>query len=286
MNTAVTVRISDAVVVRVGDQSVRVVDAPSNTVVAVGSSTAGPVGPQGTQGVTGAQGNQGTAGAQGNQGAAGAQGAVGAQGNQGVAGAQGNQGTAGAQGNQGTAGAQGNQGTAGAQGNQGSQGAQGSTTVGTAIDVTAASTTSTPLIVRSITSQTANAASWINASGNTHAFINAGNGSGIFTIRDALTTQEMSMYADGGGALMRFGVPATADAYAKMGAYNSAFTIEAFNRPTRYVRSGSDGVVMQVRGYASTTNNLQEWQNSSATVLASVTSSGEVVATLIDGGSA
>jgi hypothetical protein len=171
----------------------------------------------------------------------------------------------------------------GAQGATGPQGAQGSTTVGTAIDVTAASTTSTPLIVRSITSQTANAASWINASGNTHAFINSGNAAGVFTIRDALTTQEISMYADGGGALMRFGVPATADAYAKMGAYNSAFTIEAFNRPTRYVRSGSDGVVMQVRGYAATTNNLQEWQNSSGTVLAYVNSAGRFVSNVSSG---
>ena len=43
---------------------------------------------------------------------------------------------------------------------------------------------------------------------------------------------------------------------------------------------------MQVRGMATQTANLQEWQNSSGTILARVTSTGELVAATIDGGSA
>jgi hypothetical protein len=227
VNTGVTVRITDAVVVRVGESAVRVLDAPTNTVVAIGSSTAGPVGPQGTQGNQGAQGAQGV------------------------------------------------------QGVQGVQGAQGSTTIGTAIDVTAASTTATPVIVRAVASQTGDLLQFKDSAGTDVTRITGG---GIVKVNGG-SGSEISMYADGAGGLFLFGTPSDASAYAEMGARNSALEVNAKNRPTRYIRT-DDGTVMQVRGMATQSATLQEWQNSSATVLASVTSSGEVVAALIDGGSA
>lgn len=254
---------------------------------AVGAT--GNVGPQGStgfQGYQGSQGSQGVAGTNGAQGAQGAAGSNGIQGSQGAQGAQGSAGAAGAQGSQGSqgpAGAQGSAGAAGAQGPQGSQGvqgAQGATTVGTTIDVTAASSTTTPLTVRGAAAQTAPLTEWRNSSGTVLAYVDP-NG----TICASNGTFISTLYVDGNGPRFTFGTVGAAGAYGEAGAFSGALKFLANNRPIRMERS-DNGTVMQVRGISTQTANLQEWQNSSGTALALVTSSGEVRAALIDGGSA
>ena len=241
----------------------------------------GPQGPTGPQGSQGFQGNQGFQGSQGFQGFQGNQGVVGAQGNQGVAGPQGfqgfqgNQGPQGNQGFQGFQGNQGNQGPQGFQGNQGFQGPQGfqgSTTVGTAIDITAATTSSTPFTVRSLAGQTANLSEWRNSAGSSVANITPG-GLMNFTGASAFV---IALYADSGGPNLLFGQTSQADFYSALGVNGGVFQIKSNFNGTRVVRA-ADGLVFAVRGMATQTNNLQEWQNSSGTALARVTSTGRFV---------
>jgi hypothetical protein len=130
-------------------------------------------------------------------------------------------------------------------------------------------------------SQTGDLLQWKNSSGTVVGQITGG---GIVKVNGG-TGSEISLYADGGGALLMFGTTDLSDRYARMGAFDSAFTIQANARATRYVRS-NNGVVMQARGVFGQTANVQEWQSYDDTVLASVTAAGEVIATLIDGGSA
>ena len=87
--------------------------------------TQGSIGNQGTSGTNGAQGTTGAQGLIGFQGATGAQGTFGATGAQGLVGLQGFTGTTGANGAQGTIGATGTQGVQGLQGILGLQGTQG-----------------------------------------------------------------------------------------------------------------------------------------------------------------
>lgn len=230
------------------------------------STVAGPQGFQGDIGSQGPQGNQGVVGAQGDQGAVGAQGNAGAQGNQGVTGAQGPQGDTGAQG---AVGAQGVQGASGPQGNQGNQGAQGSTTIGTAIDITAATSTSIPMIVRGAASQSANLSEWRNSAGGALAVITPG---GMMAF-DGASAFRVALYSDAGGPNILFGQTSQADFYSALGVNGGVFQIKSNFNGTRVVRA-ADGLVFAVRGMATQTNNLQEWQNSSGTALASVNSAG------------
>jgi hypothetical protein len=207
-------------------------------------------------------------------------GPTGPQGNQGAAGAQGNQG---AQGSQGTQGSQGVQGAAGAQGNQGAQGSQGSTTVGTTVDITAATTTTVPLTIRGGTSHTADLARFYNSDGTLVVFIEDITGQGrVVASNGSFTT---SFIVDGSGPRFGFGTPGALGAFGEAGAFENSLQFKGAARPVRATRS-DDGTVLEVRGMATQTATLQEWQTSGGTSLASVTSSGEVVATLIDGGSA
>ena len=129
--------------------------------------------------------------------------------------------------------------------------------------------------------QTADLLQFKNSSGTV---VTSVSGGGIVKVNGG-SGSEISLYADGGGGLFLFGTTSDSGAYADMGARNSALEVNAKNRPTRYVRT-DDGTVMQVRGMATQTANLQEWQDSSGTILARVTSTGELVAATIDGGSA
>lgn len=94
-----------------------------------------------------------------------------------------------------------------------------------------------PLTVKAIASQTANLQEWQNSAGTVLASVNK-NGEGFFSIK-------LSVQGDFGAAL-------------NVNPYTASQT----------------GLI--IRGYASQTANLQEWQNSSGTVLARVDSTGIV----------
>ena len=107
------------------------------------------------------------------------------------------------------------------------------------------------------------------------------SGSGFVKVNGG-TTSEISMNADGAGAKFLFGTTTGSADYAEMGAFDLALTINSKNQPTRFVRP-DNGTVMQVRGMATQSANLQEWQNSSGTVLAQITSTGRFVGTQSSG---
>jgi hypothetical protein len=123
-------------------------------------------------------------------------------------------------------------------------------------------------------SQTADLLQWKNSAGTVAGQITGG---GIVKVNGG-SGNEISMYADGSGGLFQFGTTSNSSEYAEMGASGGALTVNAKNRPTRYVRT-DDGAVMQVRGMATQTATLQEWQNSSETVLASVSATGRFTST-------
>jgi hypothetical protein len=234
----------------------------------------GPTGSTGSQGntgptgPTGLTGNTGATGSQGNTGPTGAVGATGAIGNTGSTGAIGNTGSTGSTGAIGNTGATGN---TGSQGNTGPTGATPSLStntpqgLGTAAAgsgtnaskddhihssvVLPVATTSVGLIVKGLASQTANLQEWQDSTGAVVAKMSiyglsmqAGNniGADYFTSR-----------TNGGGTYLVV----------------DGFSVTAQQRAASYP-------AFIVKGAASQTANLQEWQNSAGTIMATVKADG------------
>jgi hypothetical protein len=155
------------------------------------------------------------------------------------------------------------------------------------------------LIIKGFASQTADLQQWQNSSGTVLAEVNSYGGAefvdlkigttsslGSLGIVTGTTTQKgivvrgiASQNADlqqwqnsAGTVIVRF------DAYGSMYGFNNAVYGNAYGdvlgRATYYTSPTSIGVV--VRGASGQTANLQEWQNSSGTVLSKVTSDGSI----------
>jgi hypothetical protein len=218
----------------------------------------GPAGPQGPAGPTGPQGPQGPQGLQGIQGPPGAQGAEGPTGSTGLKGDKGDTGATGATGAKGDTGATGAQGPSGVVSvtapitNTGTSIAAniGINTANFALLDTANTFTTSPqqvsvlsaaskgLIVKGATSQSANLQEWQDSTGTVQSFINS-------TGRRFYTTQ--SITAGSGSAV-----------YGTLSVVNTAASVI--------------GIV--VRGAASQTANLQEWQDSAGAIKAYVNQQG------------
>jgi len=132
------------------------------------------------------------------------------------------------------------------------------------------SASSTGLVVRSVASQAGNMQEWQNSSGTVLAAIGP-NGT-------------VYMGSNGGANIANF-YNGTSGYGAGNIAYNGTFNINGANLGFPYTASGAvlsvnatfaGSVPITARGYASQTANLQEWQNSSGTVLGYINSLGEL----------
>jgi len=239
------------------------------------STVPGPTGPTGASGATGPTGPQGTTGATGATGSTGATGASGATGPTGPTGATGSIGPTGPTGATGSAGATGATGATGSQGPTGPTGPTGAT------GATPSLSTSTPQGLG-----TASAGSGTNASKDDHVHSNVVVAPSAATV--ALTakgaasqTANLTEWQNSAGTVI-----AQISYAGDMTANGSIYTNNAFFGGSasyynatiniRPQQTSYKGIVIQAR--ASQTGNLQEWQNSSGTVLAYVDKDGNVFA--------
>ena len=294
-----------------------ILDVPSGPQGYQGSQ--GSTGLQGQTGSQGYQGFQGATGAgtQGSQGAQGPQGRQGFQGFQGATGT-GSQGYQGFQGNQGSGGLQGSQGATGT-GSQGPQGSQGSgVAAGANTDVqfnnggafagssnlTWTTSTNTLAVTGTLSafgsqgnlrvgSGSGNAVdiqttpnSGSNAAGlNVSSITSNGEDTGTRTAVSANVLNEStsvtSFYGVSASATNLSGAATTGYGGYFAGSAALGGTVYALGTSGETLLTGGGASIMPlvVQGYSSQTADLQEWQNSSGTVLASVNSSGKIVAT-------
>ena len=267
----------------------------------------GVTGSQGTQGIIGATGSQGITGLQGligSQGLTGIQGVIGIQGNQGVIGAQG---TTGAQGSVGTQGLTGTQGTFGATGAQGLTGLQGFVGTQGAIGTTGSQgITGTQGAQGSLGLQgiqgTIGAQGLTGIQGNTgvQGFIGATGTQGVtgtqgFTgTQGALGTQgaigsqgttgqtgaqgTQGLQGNQGlqGAIIGLS-SSTPNGLGSASAGTSTLASHSDHIHSSTVQAGSSSTTgLIVQGAASQTADLLQWQNSGASVLSKVDSSGNI----------
>jgi len=131
-------------------------------------------------------------------------------------------------------------------------------TVSYVSDFNAGAANITPIYVKGAASQTANLQEWQNSSGTALSYITKDGG---FQSSDKLVSARIFILQDGG-------TPTN-------GGYWSNYYI-GWNSGIAILPNGSVGniVPFMVKGAASQTANLQEWQNSSGTMLAKVTSGG------------
>jgi len=124
--------------------------------------------------------------------------------------------------------------------------------LGTQAPITAASATAQAIIVKGFASQTANLQEWQNSSGTVLARVDSNgsiySGLNLYVSNAALFTTSASNY------------------------YNATVSIDS---------QGAAYSGLVIRGRASQTANLQEWQNNSGTVLAKITASGALDVTAI-----
>jgi hypothetical protein len=249
---------------------------------------AGATGPQGIQGIQGATGATGPKGDKGDTGETGATGATGPTGSQGIQGLQGDTGATGPQGPIGLTGPVGATGPQGPQGIQGDTGATGPTgptgVVAATSPITYDSGTQTVALDRTAENTTNDtryarlgAANAFTVGG--HTIVNDAAATIPLLIRGAASQSGNLLVFQGSAAnnLARFSSDASVLTSGRMtvGSFTAAGGTLAV-----YARSASE-VGAVVRGAASQTANLQEWQNSAGTVLAFVSSGGNIFANLL-----
>jgi len=150
--------------------------------------------------------------------------------------------------------------------------------IGAALSVKSWSTTTAGFIIRAIASQTANLQEWQDSTGAVIAKLDPAGG---FTTGTPATTN-IKLDATAAGAKLHFGTPATFNNYATLGAYSSVFNIEANARSIlATVTNSTTTTTLIVKANTSQTADLQQWQNSTGTVMAKITASGALDATAI-----
>lgn len=119
------------------------------------------------------------------------------------------------------------------------------------------------LVVKAAASQTANLQEWHNSAGTVLASINQYGGASFVQGGVAIT---------GGSSLL-----VTNDIYSVYGKIVTGYGVNSPLGQFTSVASTSSTIPIVVRGATSQTANLQEWQNSAGTVLASLSSSGNLM---------
>lgn len=244
-----------------------------------GDSIVGPVGPKGDTGATGPQGPQGPQGPKGDNGATGPQGASGPQGLQGEPGAQGPKGDKGNPGEPGPQGLQGIKGDEGAPGPKGNPGEPG--VVAASLPITYDPATQTVGFDQSA-QDTTNDARYARLTANqtitgTTTLVPTTGGAPLALRNTANTSTTFSFTDDGNGQTIGF---SNNSALIRR---NSSGGIDVqpqnFSGAQFRVLLQNPASTSLIRGAASQSANLQEWQNSAGTVLARVAPSGQIVST-------
>ena len=241
--------------------------APAPTVLDVLEPAANVLEVSYVRGLTGAQGEQGIQGVKGDTGATGATGATGPQGEQGIQGVKGDKGDK------------------GDTGDTGPQGSSGVVSVTAPITNTGTSTAANIGIDQSgLTLAQSQITGLVTALG-AKANLSGATFTGSVVASDLATTTGNATLGAGraadGASVVSFRTVAgtgTAQASITRGTgFNSVMTIENRGTGGILMTNGNAGaVVATVKGFASQTANLQQWQNSAGTSLASVTAAGEI----------
>ena len=135
------------------------------------------------------------------------------------------------------------------------------------------------LVVKGVTSQTANLQEWQDSTG---AIISKLDPAGGFTTGTPATTN-IKLDATAAGAKLHFGTPATFNNYATLGAYSSVFNIEANARSIlATVTNSTTTPTLIVKANTAQTVDLQQWQNSAGTVLSNIRADGTISASYFD----
>jgi len=263
---------------------------------------AGPQGPQGPQGIQGIQGPAGSSGATGPKGDTGAQGIQGVKGDAGDAGPQGEQGATGAtgatgpqgeQGIQGIKGDKGDMGDTGATGATGAQGSSGVVSVTAPITNTGTSTAANIGIDQSgLTLAQSQITGLVTALGakagltatqtftGTQTIESASSSLRALVIKGAVsqtgTIQEWQTNASSAVASMDIGGLLRSNGVLSIQGFTFGRLLMGTTGPIMDVSTPTIPV-FRVRGAASQTANLQEWQNSAGTVLSRIESTGNLV---------
>jgi len=119
-----------------------------------------------------------------------------------------------------------------------------------AIQIDSPSSSSVPIVIKGVTSQSANLQEWKNSGGTTVAYTTNG-GTGFFTQLLLPPASQISNNVDSGQGYLRFRTTGPI-----------------------FTQSTTTNVGLVVQAASAQTANLQEWKNSSASVLASVNASG------------
>ena len=223
----------------------------------------GPTGSTGSTGVTGAQGNTGGTGgtgAMGNTGPTGATGSTGATGPIGPTGSTGATGSTGSTGPTGSTGSTGSTGLTGPTGPTGSTGATGanSTVAGPTGPTGSTGATGANSTVAGPTGPTGSTGAAGVIAATAPITYSSGTQTVALNIGSSLTTSASNLIVDSTV------VPYLANA--------NTFTVSP--QQITVNAAGNKGLI--IKGAASQTTNLQEWQNSSGTILSRITSSGQL----------
>lgn len=167
-------------------------------------------------------------------------------------------------------------------------------TSGTHLRLTAQAATDIPFAVRGATSQTANLQQWENSAGTAVTSISSAGaiisqagaalGNGSFAVNNGLNTILYNSAIFGWSSTSTVGVTTTTFDTALR--RNAAGILEVNNgtagqwRSLRVGAASAATIAMVVRAAASQTANLQQWENSGGTALASISSAGNLTAQL------
>jgi hypothetical protein len=144
----------------------------------------------------------------------------------------------------------------------------GSLTVGTG------ATSVIGLVIKGVASQTANLQEWQDSAGTVLSRIESG---GAVNISPTSTPNGYSLYVIGAGSSGIVTMKSTATSAHAIQLQNSANTVVfKMDLEGRIVPSSASSTGLVVRSVASQTGNMQEWQNSSGTVLAAIGPNGTV----------
>lgn len=159
----------------------------------------------------------------------------------------------------------------------------GNTPTGESLNVKATTPSRIAVIVQGAASQTANLQEWQDSSGTANSYIGADGVSGL--LGRAISFSSSAGYsggyntaltvtgsgASGNGGVLQ--VRTSGDAIFTLDARNRVFTLNSLVQ-SRIEPVNSTAKGLMIRGKSGQTGNLQEWQNSSGTVLSNFTSEG------------
>jgi len=155
------------------------------------------------------------------------------------------------------------------------------TSTGATLNVNAAASNFIPLTVKGVASQTADLQQWQNSSGTVLAKVDSagmlvvGNTTGTIQVTSSGTSG--SYPSSGAGIELVAGSDSATDLIQAYNRNTNAWrSLEVRAAGINFLSQFASSTVLKVKGYTSQTANLQEWQNSAGTSLASISSTGKL----------